>query len=145
MTEEHLTTRVDPQPASVPGMPNLAEILIQSAEMPWREKSLKGISEKMLWRDEQTGASIALIRFAKGAGIPAPHSHASNQSMFCLKGRYEYTRTGVVLTEGCFYLNPKGLVHGPTFAHEETIVIEIYDGPHYPQVPSWYTDARDAR
>jgi quercetin dioxygenase-like cupin family protein len=98
----------------------------------------------MMWRDEKTEASIALIRFDKGAGIPAPHSHASNQSMFCLKGRYEYTKTGVVLTEGCFYLNPKGLVHGPTIAHEETIVLEIYDGPHYPQVPEWYTDERDA-
>lgn len=130
--------------AEKPNLANLAELLIQTEDIPWREKSLKGISEKMLWRDEATGASIALIRFAKGAGIPAPHSHASNQSMFCLQGRYEYTKTGVVLTKGCFYLNPKGLVHGPTYAHEETIVLEIYDGPHYPQVPSWYTDARDA-
>jgi len=23
-------------------------------------------------------------------------------------------------------------------------VLEIYDGPHYPQVPDWYTDPRDA-
>jgi hypothetical protein len=36
-------------------------------------------------------------------------------------------------------------VHGPTRAHEETVVLEIYDGPHYPEVPKWYTDARDAR
>ena len=27
---------------------------------------------------------------------------------------------------------------------EETIVVEIYDGPHYPQKPDWYTDERDA-
>ena len=50
--------------------PNLAEILIQTADMPWREKSLKGLHEKMLWRDEATSASIALIRFEKGVGIP---------------------------------------------------------------------------
>ena len=125
--------------------PKLDEILIRTEAMPWREKSLKGIFEKMLWRNEATGASIALIKFAKGTGIPAPHSHASNQFMFCLSGRYEYTRTGVVLTPGCFYCNPKGHVHGPTLAHEETVVVEIYDGPHYPQKPSWYTDERDAR
>ena len=71
--------------------PKLEELLIQSEALPWREKSLKGISEKMLWRDEQTGASIALIKFAEGAGIPQPHYHASNQFMFCLKGKYEYT------------------------------------------------------
>ena len=126
------------------GAPRLEEILLQTDAIPWREKSLKGISEKMLWRNEETGASIALIRFAKGAGIPEPHLHASNQFMFCLQGRYEYTGTGVVLTPGSFYCNPKGHVHGPAVAHEDTVVVEIYDGPHYPQKPSWYTDKRDA-
>jgi quercetin dioxygenase-like cupin family protein len=112
--------------------------------MPWREKSLKGIHEKMLWRNDKTGASIALIKFDAGAGIPKPHYHSSNQFMFCLKGRYEYTSTGVVLTPGCFYCNPKGHVHGPAVAREETVVVEIYDGPHYPHKPEWYTDERDA-
>ena len=127
------------------GAPSLAEILIRSDEIAWREKSLKGVHEKMLWRNEETGASIALIRFDKVAGIPQPHLHASNQFMYCLKGKYEYTRTGVTLTAGSFYWNPKGNVHGPAVAHEDTVVIEIYDGPHYPQTPPWYTDARDAR
>jgi len=125
--------------------PKLDEILIDADAMPWREKSLKGVHEKMLWRNEETGASIALIKFAKGAGIPAPHYHASNQFMFCLQGRYEYTSTGVTLMPGSFYCNPKGNVHGPAIAHEETVVLEIYDGPHYPEKPLWYTDERDAR
>jgi 2,4'-dihydroxyacetophenone dioxygenase len=127
------------------GAPGLAEILIESASLPWREKSLRGVAEKMLWRDEASGASIALIKFARGAGIPAPHLHASNQFMFCLEGRYEYSATGVVLTPGSFYCNPKGNVHGPAVAHEETVVIEIYDGPHYPQTPSFYDNDEDAR
>ena len=125
--------------------PDMQELLIQSEEMEWREKSLEGISEKMLWRDEETGASIALIRFAKGAGLPQPHKHASNQFMYCLSGRYEYTSTGVVLESGSFYCNPEGNVHGPAVAHEETVVLEIYDGPHYPEKPDFYTDERDAR
>lgn len=123
---------------------NLTELLIDSATMQWRPKSLAGVFEKMLWRDEATGASIALIRFAQGAGIPKPHSHASNQFMFCLSGKYEYTQTGVTLLPGLFYCNPKGNIHGPTLAHEETVVLEMYDGPHYPKVPDWYTDERDA-
>ena len=126
-------------------LPNLEELLVDTDKIPWREKSLKGISEKMLWRNEETGASIALIRFAKGAGIPQPHYHASNQFMICLSGKYEYTSTGVTLTAGSFYCNPKGNVHGPAIAHEDTVVIEVYDGPHYPEKPSWYTDERDAR
>jgi 2,4'-dihydroxyacetophenone dioxygenase len=125
--------------------PQLQELLIQSESIPWREKSLKGVFEKLLWRNEESGASIALIKFGKGAGIPQPHLHASNQFMFCLSGRYEYTATGITLTAGSFYCNPKGNVHGPTLAHEESVVLEIYDGPHYPEKPSWYTDEEDAR
>jgi len=117
----------------------------QAKPMSFDPKSIKGISEKMLWRNEETGASIAMIRFDKGAGIPAPHYHASNQFMICLKGRYEYTRTGVTLSAGSFYCNPKGNVHGPAVAHEETIVIEVYDGPHYPFKPEFYADEQDAR
>jgi quercetin dioxygenase-like cupin family protein len=137
---------VEPSKSSLPAdAPALQEILLQSETMPWRPKSLAGLHEKMLWRDEATGASIALVKFERGAGIPEPHRHASNQFMFCLQGRYEYTATGIVLIAGSFYANPKGHVHGPTLAHEETIVLEIYDGPHYPERPSWYTRDEDAR
>lgn len=121
------------------------ELLLQVEGLEWREKTLKGLHEKSLWRDPETGASIALIRIEKGVGIPQPHLHASNQFMFCLSGRYEYTGTGLVLTAGSFYWNPKGNVHGPTIAHEETVFLEIFDGPHYPERPGWYTDDRDAR
>lgn len=128
-----------------PGAPNLEEILIDSAAMSWRPKSLQGVHEKMLWRDDETGASVALIKFDKGASIPQPHLHASNQMMFCLSGHYEYIPTGVVLRPGSFYCNPKGNVHGPTIAHEDTVVIEVYDGPHYPVRPDWYDNDEDAR
>src|SRR5262249_59810567 len=96
-------------------------------------------------RSEGPGPPTASIRSARGAGIPDPPRHAANQFMFCLSGRYEYTGTGVVLTAGSFYRNPKGNVHGPAVAHEETVVVEIYDGPHYPEKPSWYSDEQDAR
>lgn len=123
----------------------LAELLIQADEIEWRPKSLKGVYEKMLWRNAATHASVALIKFDKGAGIPEPHAHDSNQMMYCLSGRYEYIRTGLMLTPGTFYCNPRGSVHGPTLAHEETVLLEIYDGPHYAKMPSWYTDEQDAR
>lgn len=133
-----------PPTPTLPGAPDLSEILLRSGEMEWRPKSLPGLFEKMFWRNEETGASIALIKFEKGCSIPSPHSHASNQFMYCLSGKYEYTSTGVTLLPGSFYCNPKGNVHGPTLAHEDTIVLEIYDGPHYPQKPDWYKDERDA-
>ena len=44
----------------MPGMAKLEEVLLQSDEIPWRAKSLSGVSEKMLWRDEKAGSTIAL-------------------------------------------------------------------------------------
>lgn len=124
---------------------NPEELLLHADELPWRAKSLPGLSQKMLWRDEDTGASIALVRFERGAGIPSVHAHASNQFMFCLSGRYVYTGTGKVLTPGTFYWNPKGHEYGPTLAEEDSVLLEIYDGPHYTTTPSFYTDDADAR
>lgn len=67
-------------------MTDVEEVLLQTEAILWREKTLKGLHEKMLWRAENDQGSIALIRFEKGIGIPAPHSHPSNQFMFVLEG-----------------------------------------------------------
>jgi hypothetical protein len=76
--------------------------------------------------------------------MPKSHYHSSNQFMICLKGKYEYPSTGDVLTQGRFCCNPKGNVRGPAIAREEMVVIEIYEGPHYPHKPDCYMDERDA-
>jgi quercetin dioxygenase-like cupin family protein len=121
------------------------EILLRTGDLDWVDKSLAGLSHKMLWRDDTSGASIALVRFQPGSGIPSRHAHASNQFMFCLRGRYTYVPTGLTLTAGSFYWNPKGSLHGPTRAEEETVLLEVYDGPHYPTQPDWYASPDDAR
>lgn len=121
------------------------EVLIQTDDLEWVDKSLAGLSHKALWRNEENGASIALVKFEKGSGIPDSHAHASNQFMYCLTGRYRYIPTGTTLTPGSFYWNPQGSVHGPTIAEETTVLVEVYDGPHYPQRPSWYDNDEDAK
>jgi 2,4'-dihydroxyacetophenone dioxygenase len=121
------------------------EILVQTGDLDWVDKTLAGLSQKMLWRDDESGASIALVRFLTGSGVPSVHAHASNQFMFCLEGRYTYTATGLTLTPGSFYWNPKGCLHGPTRAEEDSILLEVYDGPHYPTQPDWYDSPEDAR
>ena len=132
-------------PAPVAPAGPLDEVLIDTTKRSWEEKSLPGLSQKMLWRNERTGASIALILFRKGAGIPERHVHASNQFMYCLSGAYEYMKSGILLTRHTFYWNPQGNPHGPTMAREESVFLEIYDGPHYPGTPSFYTREEDAR
>jgi 2,4'-dihydroxyacetophenone dioxygenase len=125
-------------------MARFREILIQTNDLDWVDKTLAGLTHKALWRNDDTGASISLVKFEKGIGIPSRHSHASNQFMFCLSGRYTYLTTGITLTPGSFYWNPEGSLHGPTLAEEESVLLEVYDGPHYPTQPDWYSDPADA-
>lgn len=127
------------------GLARFRELLLDPARLEWSDKSLAGLAQKMLWRDDASGASIALVRFLRGSGVPSRHAHASNQFMYCLSGRYAYTETGITLTPGAFYWNPKGSLHGPTLAEEDSVLLEFYDGPHYPTQPDWYTDPEDAR
>lgn len=91
---------------------------------------IEGLRMKELWSREG-GISIALLNFEAGAGITRRHRHASNQFMYCLSGRYNYVSSDLELTPGDFYWNPLGNEHGPTTAVEPSILLEIYDGPHY--------------
>ena len=125
-----------------------AETLIDTNEIDpddWQTFEKFELTQYVLWEHPETGASIALLDFPRGSGIPSKHSHASNQFMYCLEGRYEYTDSNLELTPGCFYSNPKDNPHGPTIAHERSVLIEIYDGPHYYEMPDYHTDSTIGR
>ncbi|WP_127600502.1 cupin domain-containing protein [Nitratireductor alexandrii] len=106
----------------------------------WLDFPDYGLRQYFLWKNPETGASIAILEFDKGGHIPVKHIHASNQFMYCLEGDYEYTDVGLRLKPGSFYMNPKDNPHGPTLAHEKSVLIEIYDGPHYYEKPVFHTD-----
>ena len=121
------------------------EVLIHAMADEGFEKVNKvpGELSKLLWSrarergiaDVKEDASIHMVRLAKGASIPTRHSHACNQFMYCVSGRYLYKSSGLVLNPGDFYFNPKGSEHGPTEALEDTVLLEIYDGPHWTEKP----------
>ncbi len=119
------------------------ELLIHADELDedqWIDFPDHGFRQYFLWKNPDTGASIALLEYEKGGKIPVKHTHASNQFMYCLEGDYEYTDSAIRLKPGSFYMNPKGHPHGPTLAHERSVLIEIYDGPHYAERPEFHTD-----
>ena len=123
---------------------NTLELLIDTLALDpaqWLDFPEYGFKQYFLFKNPATGASIALLDFEQGGRIPVKHSHASNQFMYCLAGDYEYTDTKLRLKAGSFYMNPKDHPHGPTVAHERSLLIEIYDGPHYYAKPSFHTDA----
>ena len=129
--------------------PNIAtmktlELLIQTQDLDpakWIDFPDYGFRQYFLWKNTETGASIALLEYQKGGRIPVKHMHAWNQFMYCLEGDYEYTDVGLRLQAGSFYMNPIDHPHGPTIAHERSVLIEIYDGPHYHEKPVFHTDA----
>ena len=120
------------------------EVLIKKGDLDpakWQQFEKIGLKQYILWTHPETGASITLLDFPAGSGIPEKHSHASNQFMYCIEGKYEYTDSQLTLEPGDFYMNPKDHPHGPTRAHTRSLLIEIYDGPHYYGMPGYHTDA----
>lgn len=119
------------------------ELLINPEDLDpdkWLDFPDHGFRQYFLWKNADTGASFALLEYEVGGGIPEKHAHASNQFMYCLDGEYEYTSTGLILRKGSFYMNPKGHEHGPTIARKKSLLLEVYDGPHYIEKPSFHTD-----
>ena len=120
------------------------EVLIKKGDLDpakWQQFEKIGLKQYILWTHPETGASITLLDFPAGSGIPEKHSHASNQFMYCIEGKYEYTDSKLTLEPGDYYMNPKDHPHGPTKAHTRSLLIEIYDGPHYYGMPGYHTDA----
>jgi 2,4'-dihydroxyacetophenone dioxygenase len=120
------------------------EVLIKKGDRDparWQQFEKIGLKQYVLWTHPETGASITLLEFPAGTGIPEKHAHASNQFMYCLEGKYEYTDSQLTLEPGDFYMNPRDHPHGPTMAHERSVLVEIYDGPHYYEMPGYHTDA----
>ena len=119
------------------------EVLIETAQLDdenWLDFPDYGFKQYFFWKNEETSATVALLDFEEGGGVPMKHTHASNQFMYCLDGEYAYTDSDLVLTKGSFYMNPKDHPHGPTVARKRSLLIELYDGPHYYEKPSFHTD-----
>ncbi len=124
-------------------MPKLPteEILIDQLDPDaWVTVAKTGFRLYHFWEHPETGASIVLLDVPEGLGVPVKHTHASNQFMYCLKGAYEYTDSGLILRPGSFYMNPKDHPHGPTLARQDSLLIEMYDGPHYYETPDFHTE-----
>ena len=119
------------------------EVLLDTAKLDpdnWLDFPDYGFRQYFLWKHPTSGASMAILEFEEGGGIPVAHSHASNQFMYCISGEYEYSSSGLTLRPGAFYMNPKDSPHGPAVARRKSVLLEIYDGPHYHEKPIYHTD-----
>lgn len=104
----------------------MADIAIDTDKLPWEEVPVIGGKRKVLRVDEASGAITFLLKVDKGWRLE-PHEHPSTESIYVIRGKVEHT--GKVLTEGFYYINPKGNFHGPVVAIEESIMLISFDGP----------------
>ena len=64
------------------------EVLIDTLNLDpakWLDFPDYKFRQYFLWRNEATGASIALLDFAPGGGVPVKHSHARSPAWRCAK------------------------------------------------------------
>ncbi|MBJ3816886.1 cupin domain-containing protein [Shimwellia pseudoproteus] len=123
----------------------VGEVLVRPEDLDpekWLLFEKTGLRQYMLWVHPETGASVALLDFPAGSGVPERHRHASNQFMYCLEGEYCYFggESDITLRPGDFYMNPKGAFHGPTRANSRCLLLEVYDGAHYYEKPEYHSD-----
>ena len=107
--------------------------------MPW-----KGIYNKLLYFDRDTGATINLAKLEKGAEFPE-HYHPTMQTLFLVQGRLR-TPDSVILP-GSFNVIPAGEVHGPFFAEEESIQYKFFSATpvYFLRDGSGYVHREDGR
>ena len=95
---------------------------------------LTDVKQKTLWKNEETGATIALIKFPPGIADKL-HTHPeANQLAFGLSGAIN-TPNGVVHPDGTnLNITKKGEIHGKGSFAEETIALFYWDGSPKPEV-----------
>ena len=101
-------------------------------EDPPRGYYITEVKQKVLWVDEETGATMALVKFPVGVADEI-HSHPeANQLMYGLTGEVELPDSNRMPVEGIFTYTPKGEKHGASKVTKESIVLFYWDGPPSP-------------
>ncbi len=95
----------------------------QHDKHPWQPLPWEGVSNKVLFFDPITGATLELAKVEEGAVFPA-HYHTTMQTLFLVAGRLK-TRDGVI-EAGTFNIIPAGQLHGPFVAEEEAVQFKYF-------------------
>jgi 2,4'-dihydroxyacetophenone dioxygenase len=112
--------------------------VVNTRDMEWEDPPrgyyLTDVKQKVLWEDEKTGATMALIKFPVGVSDKI-HSHPeANQLCLALSGAAELTEGEAIPLKDVFVHFPRGERHGATNWTEEGIVLFYWDGPPRPEI-----------
>jgi quercetin dioxygenase-like cupin family protein len=96
---------------------------------------LTDVKQKLLWKNEETGATWALVKFPPGVADQL-HTHPeANQFSMSLSGEVEMADGRIVELNGkAAVIMKKGEPHGRSNITKETITLFYWDGPPKPEV-----------
>lgn len=109
-----------------PVLPQLERVFCRLGQhdlYPWEPLPWKGVSNKVLFFDPITGATLELAKVEEGAVFPA-HYHTTMQTLFLVAGRLK--TPGGVIEAGTFNVIPAGQLHGPFVAEEEAVQFKYF-------------------
>ena len=101
--------------------------IVNVNDMPWQDAKTPGIQFKVLYRDEKTGASTLLLKFAPGAETPL-HEHMGLEQTFVIDGSM-HDHDGTVAA-GNFAWRQAGSVHQAHSGEKGSLHISFFSRPN---------------
>ena len=110
-----------------PANPATRDTHVPGGEAGWVQTDKNGDAFiKVLWTSGDSGGWAVLYRFSKGYTAPA-HKHLGAIHTYIISGRLQVS--DAILAAGDYQYEANGVIHDTTVALEDTVYLNIADGP----------------
>ncbi|BFM15704.1 hypothetical protein R50073_18870 [Maricurvus nonylphenolicus] len=107
--------------------PAMKDILVKASESNWVPTDPNGKAFiKVLWTCAESGGWAVMHKWKKGYVAP-PHKHLGAIHAFIVSGKLQLREH--TIETGDYMYEPNGIIHESTEALEDTIHLNIADGP----------------
>jgi len=94
--------------------------------LEWKPvEGCKGVYEKILSFDEETGSYTRLLKYEPGTETDETLQHDFYEEVYIIKGDLTDKRLGKTFTEGMYAVRHPGMKHGPYKSEKGFLAIEI--------------------
>ena len=105
----------------------LSDTHIRNSDDGWVQTDQEGRAFiKVLWTNPQSGEWAVYYKWKKGFQAPA-HKHLGAIHVYIISGRLRVR--DMILEAGDYVYEANGMIHGETLALEDTVHLNIADGP----------------
>lgn len=106
---------------------DIKDTVVPNSEDGWVPMDEEGLAlVKPLWTSPESGGWAVMFHWKKGFKAPA-HKHLGSIHAYIIKGKLQARHH--VMSEGDYIYEANGVIHDETTALEDTIHLNIADGP----------------